>query len=90
VVVGGFPYYYANEVYYVQRPEGYAVVDAPAGYAEVQASAAPPAPQATAPAATSQPAASGTWYYCDSAKAYYPYVRECREGWRQVPATPPR
>jgi hypothetical protein len=47
----------------------------------------PPAPQAPAPAAT---AAAGTWYYCDSAKAYYPYVQQCREGWRPVAATPPR
>lgn len=24
------------------------------------------------------------WYYCGSAKGYYPYVRECPEGWQQV------
>ena len=29
------------------------------------------------------------WYYCDSAKGYYPYVKDCPEGWRTVPATPP-
>ena len=30
------------------------------------------------------------WYYCDDAKAYYPYVRECPSGWRQVvPQTAP-
>jgi hypothetical protein len=86
VVVGGAPYYYANDVYYVQRPDGYAVVDAPAGTA-VPVSEVPPAPQAAAPAATAAP---GTWYYCDSAKAYYPYVSQCREGWRPVAATPPR
>lgn len=38
-----------------------------------------PAPQTTAQ----------NWYYCDSAKAYYPYVQACTEGWRAVPATPP-
>jgi hypothetical protein len=38
-----------------------------------------PAPQTTAQ----------NWYYCDSAKAYYPYVQACAEGWRAVPATPP-
>lgn len=38
-----------------------------------------PAPQPTAQ----------NWYYCDSAKAYYPYVQSCTEGWRSVPATPP-
>lgn len=29
------------------------------------------------------------WYYCDSARAYYPYAPSCPEGWRQVPAQPP-
>jgi hypothetical protein len=30
------------------------------------------------------------WYFCESAKAYYPYVRECPGGWLQVvpPAAP--
>ena len=35
------------------------------------------------------PTPAGNWYYCDSAKAYYPYVAECPQGWRVVPATPP-
>ena len=35
-----------------------------------------------------QPAAQ-TWYYCESARAYYPYVQTCPEGWRPVPAAPP-
>jgi FKBP-type peptidyl-prolyl cis-trans isomerase FkpA len=30
------------------------------------------------------------WYYCDDAKAYYPYVRECPSGWQKVvPQTAP-
>lgn len=29
-----------------------------------------------------------TWYYCDAAKTYYPYVASCSSGWRAVPATP--
>lgn len=33
--------------------------------------------------------AAQNWYYCDSAKAYYPYVESCAEGWRAVPSTPP-
>ena len=32
---------------------------------------------------------ASTWYYCDSARGYYPYVKECPEGWRSVPAAPP-
>jgi hypothetical protein len=41
----------------------------------------------TAPAYNMPPPAP-TWYYCESARAYYPYVASCLEGWRQVPATP--
>lgn len=38
------------------------------------------------------PASSQTqyWYYCQGAQAYYPYVRECPDGWMQVvPQTGP-
>jgi hypothetical protein len=31
ILVGGIPYYYANEVYYTQTPGGYAVVEPPKG-----------------------------------------------------------
>ena len=44
----------------------------------------PPAQVVAPPAPAPQ-----SWYYCDSAKAYYPYVDSCAEGWRAVPATPP-
>ncbi len=84
VLVAGAPYYYANDVYYEQTPQGYAVVSPPADMAE-----APPSPQVGAPGAASPSSASGNWYYCESAKTYYPYVSECREGWRTVPASPP-
>lgn len=46
------------------------------------------APQMTAPA-PAQPSAQ-FWYYCDSAKGYYPYVPQCPEGWKSVPAQPPQ
>jgi len=33
------------------------------------------------------PAAPGaTWYYCDAAGGYYPYVAQCPTPWRAVPA----
>jgi len=84
VVVGGFPYYYANDVYYSAAPGGgYVVANPPTDEAAAPPPGPAPAPQAAAPQAAS-------WYYCDSTKAYYPYVAECKEGWRQVPATPPR
>lgn len=86
VYFGDLPYYYANDVYYVQRPDGYEVVEPPVA-AGAPAQAPPPA--ATAPGGT--PAAQGpaTWYYCESAKGYYPYVSQCPEGWKSVPASPP-
>jgi hypothetical protein len=46
-----------------------------------------PPPGYVAPAA---PAAQFNWYYCDSAKGYYPYVRSCAGGWRAVAANPPQ
>jgi hypothetical protein len=78
VYFGAVPYYYADDIYYVQQPTGYEVV-------------APPPDQAPQPPAAGAPpaAASGTWYYCESAKGYYPYVNQCPEGWKSVPATPP-
>ena len=51
---------------------------------------APQAPVMVAPqppVAAPQPAAP-TWSYCASAKAYYPYVPSCPEGWQIVPAQP--
>jgi len=89
VVVGSVPYYYANDAYYEQAPGGYAVVSPPPGVAEAAASAPmAPFPQGATPSAA--PSASATWYYCESSKTYYPYVSECTEGWRTVPATPPQ
>lgn len=38
-----------------------------------------------------QLAAPGSlWYYCEAAGAYYPYVKECPEGWRAVAPQPTR
>ena len=84
VYVGGAPYYYANDVYYVAQPAGgYMVAEPPMSASAPQTP--PPAPQASA---APQPA-PGTWYYCESAKTYYPYVSQCKEGCRPVAAAPP-
>ncbi len=87
VVVGSIPYYYANDVYYEQAPGGYSVVAPPPGVDEAAAAAPATLPQAPTSGASS---ASATWYYCESSKTYYPYVSECKEGWRAVAATPPQ
>jgi len=35
------------------------------------------------------PAASGEWYYCQSAHGYYPEVQSCPEPWVRVPPRSP-
>ncbi|HVU21412.1 MAG TPA: hypothetical protein VHE09_11830 [Rhizomicrobium sp.] len=30
----------------------------------------------------------GTWYHCRQPEGYYPYIKNCRSGWEQVPAQP--
>lgn len=41
----------------------------------------------------SQPAAQqnspGYWYYCSNPEGYYPYIKECPNGWQQVEPKPP-
>ncbi|MHB8622775.1 MAG: hypothetical protein ACYC9J_03785 [Sulfuricaulis sp.] len=44
--------------------------------------------QPAAPVEQSAPPPTQYWYYCDAAKAYYPYVQSCARGWRMVPASP--
>lgn len=36
------------------------------------------------------PATQQYWYYCGSSRGYYPYVKECPEGWQKVLPQPPR
>jgi len=31
---------------------------------------------------------SGSWYYCGASRAYYPYVKQCPGGWREVSSQP--
>jgi hypothetical protein len=43
------------------------------------------------PAAPAASTATGQWWYwCQSAKAYYPYVSTCSEGWQRVAPQPPQ
>ena len=46
----------------------------------------PPVVQSAPPVYVEQaaPPQPQYWYYCQSAQAYYPYVRECPDGWMQV------
>lgn len=70
-----YPYYYAPMPYYAPPPV-IVVPGQPDTYVEKSA-------------ADNQPGANGSiWYYCDKAGAYYPYVKSCPQGWREVPAKP--
>lgn len=87
VFIGGPAFWYYPYPYSYYPPAYYGP-----GYYDPAATAVPYSPptyieQGDAQAAPPQPA-SGTWYYCDSAQTYYPYVAECPGGWRAVPATP--
>lgn len=49
----------------------------------------PPPPPVYVEKPAPMPDASAYWYYCGSAKAYYPYVNDCPEPWQRVPPVPP-
>ncbi|AET94657.1 hypothetical protein [Caballeronia cordobensis] len=84
VWVGGpvyYPYAVAPAPYYYYSPPPVMVApQAPVQYVEQ----GQPAVEPGAPLQE-----TGMWYYCDAAKAYYPYVKHCAGAWRPVPATPP-
>jgi hypothetical protein len=71
----GWPYWgwYPYPYYYPPYPGTVVVPSDPPVYVEQ--------PQAA-------PQEQGYWYYCTSAQAYYPYVKECPAGWQKVPARP--
>ena len=73
VVIGGIGFGYPWYPY----PYPYPYYGYPYAY---DASAATPA--------YNMPPPAPTWFYCEAAGAYYPYVATCPGGWREVPATP--
>ncbi len=78
-----YPYYpYPYYPYYVYPPGPPVVVrEEPPIYIQQQSPQPPPAlPPAPA---------ESYWYYCQSAKAYYPSVPQCTEAWIQVPPRAP-
>jgi len=72
------PAYYPAPLYY----------PAPVYYGAPAAIAAPPAP-AQYVERPDQPYQSGYWYYCETSRGYYPYVKSCPTGWKAVPPAPP-
>jgi hypothetical protein len=70
-----YPYYYPDPYYY--PPRVVVVPQSPPTYVERDDPQEQEAP------------ASAYWYYCQDAKAYYPYVKQCPGGWQRVSPTPP-
>ncbi|HEY8094862.1 MAG TPA: hypothetical protein VIE65_02055 [Methylobacter sp.] len=68
----GAPYY---SPYYAYPPAVVAVPAAPPVYIQQ----APPVVQQNP---------SGYWYYCNDPEGYYPYIKECPQGWQQVEPIP--
>lgn len=78
---GPAPIYYPQPVVVV-RPE------TPPVYVEQADTSEAPPPSKPAAAALAPAPAQQYWYYCASVKGYYPYVKECPEGWQKVLPTP--
>ena len=79
----GWGYWGAPSIAYTQYSQE------PRGWVERDLAAATPPP----PAPASENAnAQQWWYWCSSARGYYPYVGACPEGWQrvapQVPTAP--
>jgi hypothetical protein len=74
---GPYPYYYypPPPAHYIYRPPT-VVVEQPPVYVERP----PVEQQPVAPAAS-----TAYWYYCESARGYYPSVPSCAEEWVKVP-----
>lgn len=71
-----YPYYYYPYPYYVYTPPP-VVYEEPPVYVQQQAvPTTPPAPAAPE---------EGYWYYCPSAREYYPTAPTCSEAWIKVP-----
>lgn len=79
----GVPLYWGAPYYYYPYYPAPIYYPPPVVYAPSPVIAAPP------PAVVERPAEASTWYYCASSRGYYPYVRECPEGWERVPSAPP-
>ena len=67
------PWWVAPSPYY-SAPR--VIVERPATEYYVQ-----PAPQ--------QPEEPAYWYYCRRPEGYYPYIKQCPDGWMKVVPTPP-
>ena len=82
----GGPYY--GTPYYALSPAEYPPVP-PAPIIYTEQSDDPQANLQEMPINAEQSNQGAWWYYCTDAKAYYPQVSQCPEGWMRVAPQPP-
>ena len=78
----GYPYAYAPPPVIITQPPQ------PQVYIEQGNGTTAPA-QANPPGTNAENNAQNYWYYCEQSKTYYPYVKDCPAGWKQVTPSPP-
>lgn len=82
----GYPWYWwppAPIWYYPPPPPAVVIERGPLIYIERDDRTEPPDAE---PSANRPP--THWWYWCEDAKKYYPYVKECPGGWRRVAPQP--
>lgn len=89
-----FPYPYSPYAYpypYVVSPPPVIVTQPqPQVYIEQGSDSSTPPAQVSPPAASAgNNNGQAYWYFCEQANGYYPYIKDCPAGWKQVSPTPP-
>lgn len=83
------PYYY-DPYYYGYAPPPVIIAPAPQPPVYIEQTPSVDNPQLQAPPPQSAaPAQDNYWYHCAKPEGYYPYVKECAQGWQRVAPQPP-
>jgi hypothetical protein len=86
----GYPYAYnPPTVIVTQPPQPQVYIEQGSGATATPDVAPPPATQTAPTTSAGNNNTQGYWYYCEQSDGYYPYVKECAAGWKQVTPTPP-
>jgi len=81
-----YPYAYSPPPVVITQPQPQVYIEQ--GNSTNSAPASPA--QITPPAASAGNSnTQNYWYYCEQSDGYYPYVKECPAGWKQVTPSPP-
>lgn len=79
-----YPYVYSPPPVVITQPQSQVYIEQDSNGASSNN-----APSNSASPATSANNNNAYWYYCEASNGYYPYVKECPAGWKQVTPTPP-